>query len=101
MNPFNEKQLLLMKRGIAHFEQTPPTLESLLALTQSLEELLDSLQNIHEEWKETFRTEWWELELIVSVMMDEEIDDLTAEDNQAISEALSNIKALIDTQLKS
>jgi len=77
IDPFNEKQLLLMKRTIAHYEQTPPTLESLLALTQSLEELLNSLQKIDQEWKETFRTQWWELELRASVMMDEEIDDLT------------------------
>jgi hypothetical protein len=62
---------------------------------------LNVLENIDEAWRETFRTEWWELELISSVMMDEEVDDLTREDKDKILQALQNMKIMIEKALKS
>ena len=71
-----------MKQIIKDFAQAPPSLDSLLYMSGSLEALLNLLQNVDVQWKETFRTEWWELELTSSIMMDEERD------------ALQNMKAI-------
>ncbi len=99
LRKFNEQQLLLMKQRILSFEKTKFSLDSLLYLTKSLEELLDSLKNIDDKWKESFRTEWWELEFTSSLMIDKEVEDLTKEDEDSVSLALQNMKIMIDDAL--
>lgn len=70
-------------------------------ITRSLEELLDSLKTVDQEWKSTFKTEWWELEFTSSLMMDEEREELTQEDREAIAQALQNMKNLLEKILSS
>ncbi len=90
--------LLLMKRSIEGFEQTPLNLESLLLITGNLEDLLDKLKNVSHEWKESFRTEWWELELISAVLMDNEETEISNDGREKIFEATEKMKTMIDEE---
>ena len=99
INEFNIKQLLLMKNRILMFEQTVLNLDSLLSLTKSLEEILNSLND--NQLKQELTTEWWELELISSVMMDREIEIISEESRNNISCTLKNMKKMIDEAILS
>ena len=95
----DQAHLLLMQETIVRFEQSPFSLETLLSVTRSLEELLNVLVDVDQDWKELFRTQWWELELTSSLMMDEEREDFTEEDKQSVSLALKNMKEMIKKNL--
>lgn len=106
LNKSDRKHIELMKKSIQFFEEEDLNLDSLLRITRSLEELLDELKQVNDSWKETFRTEWWSLEIHSSQLMaeeeenDEEISELTEESKKFILNAINNIKALIDQILK-
>lgn len=91
----NRYQLELMMRSIYYFEQEKLNLDSLLRITRSLEELLDSLKNIDPVWKSTFRIQWGELEITSAMMMDQEVDELMDEEKVMVKNAIENIKVLI------
>lgn len=77
LNQSDMQQLILIKNRIVSFQKCNPDLKALLSLTASLEELLNSLENVDVQLKENLTTEWWELELISSVMMDREVGNIS------------------------
>lgn len=90
------QQLILIKNRIVGFQKCNPDLKALLSLTASLEELLNSLENVGVQLKENLTTEWWELELISSVMMDRGVDNISEESKQTIFAALENMLNMIE-----
>ena len=99
LNKFDQQQFILIQQNINEYESQKPSLDSLMALTQSIEKRLDSLKSIDNTWKEAFRTEWWELEFTSSLMIDNEKENLTKEDEEAVSTALNNMKTMINEAL--
>lgn len=99
LNKFDIQQLTLIKEKILSFQKWDPDLKKLLFLTRSLEELLNSLENVEGQLKERLTTEWWELELISSVMMDKEVDVISEESKQSLCIALENMLNMIDAVL--
>ena len=93
----DRQQHLIMQNLILAFEQFPLTLENLLSFTQSLEALINTIE--HKD-KESFRTLWWEFELVSAVMLDEEREEFTDEEKEAIATALSDLKKLIERHLQ-
>ena len=100
INKLEKHQLLLMKESVALYENQPSSLENLVTLTQSLEKSINSLKTIDNDWKEAFRTEWWELEFTSSLMIDNEVDQLSEEDEEAVSIAIKNMKKMLDQALE-
>lgn len=96
LNQFDIHQVTLIKERILSFQKCNPDLKELLSLTRSLEELLISLKNVNKQLKENLITEWWELELISSVMMDREVDIISEESKQTVFVALENMLNMIE-----
>lgn len=94
-NESDHHHLLLLKGTIDSFQKAPLTLEGLLEVTRKIEELLDVLKEINPEWKESFRTEWWELEYISSMMIDEETEEFTEEDRKILAQAFATMKEML------
>lgn len=67
---------------------------SLFTLTTDLDALINELE-IDRWFQESLRTEWWKLELIKAILMDEERMAICNENQQAIAQALANIKTII------
>lgn len=83
-----------MKNTIKLFEKNLNHLSDLLSATKSLEDILDKLNII--PLKEDLRSEWWELELISSVMIDKNVENISEESRKNIATALENMKNMID-----
>ncbi len=83
-------------QSITAYEKKPHSLESLLEITRSIETFIDSLNEIDPMWIETFRTEWWELEFTSALMIENEQEYLSDEDEKAVSQALLNMKMMIE-----
>lgn len=99
LNEFDKHQLILIKNKILGFQENEVDLNALLSITSSLEEILKSLKNVDKQLIEKLTTEWWELELLSSVMIDEEDDMIDGESKQNIFFALEDMKKMIDTTL--
>lgn len=104
LNEFDKHHFKLMKNRILSFEENVMNLDSLVSITRSIEETLNALKNVDHQLKEDLTTEWWELELLSSVMLAEEEEEevqepLDAESKQNIYNALENMKKMIDAAL--
>lgn len=100
LNEFDKHHLKLMKNRILRFQENEADLDFLLSTTRSLEESLNAIKNIDKQLKDSLTTEWWELELLSSVMMFQEVDTIDAESKHELSFALENMKKMIDTALE-
>ncbi|NGX31632.1 MAG: hypothetical protein K940chlam8_01008 [Chlamydiae bacterium] len=75
-------------------------MDSLLELTEGLEDLLNVLEDVSEEFKERFRNTWWELEFTVSCMIDNQQQTPSDEDQQAVDKALIKMETMIQNLIK-
>lgn len=97
-NQEDQKLLLLMNKSIEGFERAKLDLDSLLLITNRLEDLLSNLENASNEWRENFRTQWWELELISAVLHDIDESDISKEGREIISQAIKQMKIMIEEE---
>ena len=97
---FRDKQTEIfekIKSEIQKFKQKKWDLKSLLKLTEDLEQFIE---NIDEQYKEKVRTQWWELELTTSLMINNDQKILTEEDHQVVNEALESIVQISDEAIQ-
>lgn len=99
LSEFDKQHLMLMKNRILNFQASESDLDALLSITRSIEEILNTFKNLDKKFKESLISEWAELEIISSVMMDEEEDIISTDCKQNISLALENMIHMIDTKL--
>jgi hypothetical protein len=93
MNDHDNKQHQLMTNYLLEFEQGSLKISQLIEL---LDGLLESLEDMEENWTDRFRSEWWTLEQIYAVAVDRGENRLDAESESLIYEAIENMKALLN-----
>ena len=102
LNEFDKHHLNLIKNSILNFQKREEIdLDSLLLITKSIEEILNVLKNLDKHFKEDLITEWSELEIISSLMMADEEEEATLDDEsrKTIFYSLENIKEMINAAL--
>lgn len=100
MEEFSKRQLLLIRKQVLEYQAMESSLDNLLALTKSVEEILNSLKHIDSKLKQALTTEWWEFELLSAVMIDTESDTMDEESQSNISKAIENMVQMIDEAIK-
>jgi len=87
-----------IRKVIDNFQNKEWNIHNLKEITYSLEgaiNWIDNYEEIDKNWVEKLRSEWWELELTSSLMIDNNEDSLTNEDIKVVKKALQNILSLI------
>lgn len=96
MNEFDTRQLNIMKQKIHGFKEGQIHLSDLI---YDLEALLNIIVDQDQIWKDTFKGYWWDLEQIYATALDNEKLYLDSEDQKCVSDAIENLKKLIETKL--
>jgi hypothetical protein len=91
----DQRQFEQMITQIARYEDGATNLASLIA---ALDALLEALEGVEDEWKSAFRAEWWTLEQVYAVALDQGQMDLPLESRRFVSEAIENMKHLLPNQ---
>jgi hypothetical protein len=92
MSEYDQRQYRLMKQCIEGFENGNLNLRVLI---NSLRSLLDVLQEARQEWKTSFRSEWWILEEVYAVASDRGQTHLDQEGQNLVYEAIDKMKQLL------
>lgn len=79
-----------MKKAIDGYEKEKTTLHSLFLFKTFLEDCLSQLPE--SEWKDSLITQWWELEFVYAMMIDNNEDSFSIEE---IYPALTKMKSMI------
>lgn len=58
---------------------------------------LEKMENLRSSWVEDFRTEWWELEILLAVMLDEKIYEVPSDEVPNVHKAVEQIEGLIQS----
>ncbi len=95
MNESDKRQLDLMLQKIHIYDAGRLDLAELI---NDLQALLDALTSDELEWKNIFKTYWWDLEEVHSVAVCEE-RELDSDDQKIIREAVENFKKLIKSKI--
>ena len=93
MIDYDKRQLRIMIDKIEQFQKGNLYLSYLI---EDLEALLNVLQNIDNEWKINFRTEWWDLEQVYAYALYENQAHLDDEGVKMVNETIDNILGLIN-----
>lgn len=93
---YDERQYNLMIERIHEFKEGKLYLISLIG---DLGGLLDVLMLPTEEWKATFRSYWWDLEVMYAVAIDREESLLDSDNQKIIVEAVENLEKMINLKL--
>ena len=96
MNDYNNRQYKLMLQKVLLFRQDKIEIPDLI---NGLDGLLNALEDPNPNWKDTFQTEWWELEKVYSIALDQEREYLDSNDLKVIEKALDNIISLINNKI--
>jgi len=88
-----------------HLQRMRDTIEAYRAerinfgnMINNLEALLDSLEQVHEDWRDKFLHEWGKLEEILAVSADRGQPSLIDENEELINDTLSCLLVMIETQ---
>lgn len=92
MSEYDQRQLHLMSEYIKEFEQGKLKLESLI---DTLEALIVSLQTTPASWKDAFESEWWTLEQLYAVALEQSETNLLSSSRDTIDETIVNMKHLL------
>jgi hypothetical protein len=92
MNEKDYKHCQLISSFIEQFESGDLKMSKLISM---LEGSINSLQTLDEELKEQLRSEWWTLEQVYSVALDQQESELSPESKNLVIEALRNIKSIL------
>ena len=93
---YNEKQYKLIAKYLEKFEKQELKINMFINV---IDALLETLEQPDEEWKETFRSEWWTLEEIYAVTLDRGEIPLAPEEYRGfINETIKNMKSLLQKQ---
>jgi hypothetical protein len=92
MSEFDDRQYLAMRERIEGFDRGTLTLRRLIA---DLDALLESLQEVDENWKSSFQQQWGTLEDVYAVSLDKRSGQLTANDRQLIAQAAEKMRQLL------
>jgi hypothetical protein len=92
MSEHDQRQYQLMTQCIKGFEISNLDLRVLIS---SLKGLVDTLQEAEEEWKSSFRSEWWTLEEVYAVASDQGRNHLKEQERELVYEAIDEIKQLL------
>lgn len=93
MTDYDLRQLRRMRERIEWFENQKIGLGSLIG---DLGALLDCLEATDGEWKDRFRRQWWELELVYAVALDRKLERLPAQSQAIVDDAIRAMKSLLD-----
>jgi len=88
----DQQQQKLIEQYITQYEKGQLKLDRLINV---LNALLEVLQVTPEKWKDDFRSEWWTLEQIYAVSLDDEQLLFQKETQDLIKETLENMKKLL------
>jgi hypothetical protein len=86
------RQIRQIAFRLDQFEQGKIKLSSLI---QDIRGLLAALPATDKQWKQAMEAEWWTLEQIYAVSLDRGSDALLTSNRLLISEAVSNMRALL------
>jgi hypothetical protein len=101
----DKRQYKMMMEQLERFEEGKIDLGSVIA---SLETLLTSLQAAEKAWQDAFRSEWWTLEQVYAVALDQQERGVGVdaeaiigdpENQKLITEAVENMKGLLAEQI--
>lgn len=92
---YNARQYRLMLRVLHDYQHGVIKLGRLVS---DLDALRDALQNPSQSWLGEFESAWGKLEDVYAVMLDEGRAEFDETDRRLISEALSKLTSLIDSQ---
>ena len=96
MNEYDQRQYRRMKLFVDRFEAGNLNLRVLI---DSLRGLLNVLEKPEDEWKTSFKREWWTLEVIYAIAADRGETHLSQVDENKVYEAVGNMKTLIDSAI--
>lgn len=92
ISEYNIRQINLIKERIIWYKNKKITIDQLV---NDLESLLNCLENINEDWKNSFLLVWGELEDIYAFALYENKKQLDDKDIKAINESLVKIDSLL------
>lgn len=98
MNEFDKRQLDIMIQKIHAFNEGYLHLSDLI---YDLEALLNISTNQDQQWKDMFRSYWWDLEQVYAAALDDDKLDLDFEDQKIVNNAIENLKKLVELKLRS
>ena len=92
MSEYDQRQYQLMSEYIKEFDRGKLKLESLI---DTLEALIVSLQTADRAWKDSFESEWWTLEQVYAVALEQDKTTLLPQNQALINETIVNMKHLL------
>ena len=93
ISEYNYRQINLMKEIIVQYQVGAIRIDQLIS---DLESLLNCLENINEEWKNSFCTAWEELEILYAFALYENKKELTDEEIKTVFNVIKKIESLIN-----
>jgi hypothetical protein len=89
---YDLRQIDLMASQISRFETGDVSQSQLI---NDLDSLLSCLKTVDQNWKNSFKSEWWTLEQVHAVALDRKQASLPPDSKALLTEALGNLKKLI------
>lgn len=89
---YDLRQIDLMDSQISRFEAGDVSRGQLI---NDLDSLLLCLRTVDQDWKDSFKSEWWTLEQIHAVALDRKQTLLSSESQNLLTEAIGNLRKLI------
>ena len=92
MKDYNSRQYFLMLESVKNI---PQTVNQLGQIVNTLESLIELLEEPDLDWKQNFRSEWWLLEEIYAYKLSNSERQFTKQEEKWISDAIANLTKLI------
>jgi len=93
VNEPDQRLFALMKEALENYNVN--SLSNLLMISNKIDSIISSFNDVDPSWKEAVRTEWWELEYTAALMIDNQKEVLSKEDEEVVSKALYDMKVLL------
>src|SRR4051812_47150635 len=93
----NQRQFRLMLDAVGRYERGEIGLGRLVS---DLESLLDALDNLSEEWRDSFLGEWGDLEQVHAVALDRSENQLNDQESRLVGDSLKAIRAMVQAALE-
>ncbi|WP_394828245.1 hypothetical protein [Pendulispora albinea] len=91
------RQYALMKDKLLEFNDGKLPLSNLI---DSLRALLDNVEEVSSQWRESFGQHWWTLEQVYAVALDRgNLEALPIESKVLVAEAVTELRRLVDEVL--